>query len=255
MNKRQEEILILIYRFRFLTRAQIQSLIQQKYHSRLVTWLNDLTKNNYLKRFYNPNTVSYPAVYSLDNQGRKYLKDNSQSLKINLKALDKIWRESKLTIQFRYHCLTLADGYISLFETTKKMGSELHFYTKNDLQNIKYLIIPHPDAYFCIKEPNGIKKYYFLDVFDYYANNQKFIKRIQKYLDYFDDGYWQDQTDCPFPEVIFVVSDERSYSYLNWYLPKILEDSDDINFYLISKEKIKKEGFNKNSLRKMEAKD
>jgi hypothetical protein len=229
--------------------------MQQKYYSRLVIWLNDLTKNNFIKRFYNPNTVSCPAVYSLDNKSRKFLKENSQRLKIKMKTLDNVWRDDKLTAQFRFHCLTLADVYISLLETIKKSKAKLHFYTKNDLQNIKYLVIPHPDAYFYIKELNGTKKYYFLDIFDYYTNNQKFNKRIQRYLDYFDDDYWQDQTGCPFPEVIFVVSDERSYAYLNWYLPKVLEDNDEVNFYLISKAKIKTEGLNKNSLKKMEPED
>jgi len=255
MNKRQEEIITYLYRFRFLTRYQLQSLMQQKYYSRLVIWLNDLTKNNYIKRFYNHNLTNSPAIYSLDNQSCKYLKENSLRLKIKTKALDNVWREDKLTAQFRFHCLTLADCYTSILETTKKSNAELHFYAKNDLQNIKYLIIPHPDAYFYIKEPNGAKKYYFLDIFDYYCNNQKFNKRIQKYIDYYDDGYWQDQTGCKFPEVIFVVSDDRSYSYLNWYLPKVLEDDDDINFYLISKTQIKTKGFNKDSLKKMVVED
>ncbi len=251
MNKRQEEIITYLYRFRFLTRFQLQSLMQQKYYSRLVIWLNDLTKNNYIKRFYYHNLTNSPAIYSIDNQGRKYLKDNSERLKIKTKSLDKVWRDEKLTTQFRFHCLTLADVYVSLLETIKKSNAKLAFYTKNDLQNIKYLINPHPDAYFIIKELSGVKKYYFLDIFDYFANNQKFNKRVQKYLDYFDDSYWQDQTGCNFPEVIFVTSDERSYSYLNWYLPKVLEDNDDVDFYLISKQQIKTNGFNKSSLKKM----
>lgn len=255
MNKRAKEILIYLYRFRFLTRFQIQSLTCQKYYSRVVIRLDDLLKKNFIKRFYNPNLVNSPAVYSLDNQGRKYLIDNCESLKLNKTALDKVWRISKLTSQFRNHCLTLADCYIALKDTITKLGSTLHFYTKNDLQNIKYLIIPHPDAYFFIQELSGIKKYYFLDIFDFYTNNLKLKKRIQNYLDYFDDNCWQDQTGCSFPEVIFVTCDDRSYSYLNWYLPKVLEDNDDINFFLISKQQIKINGFNKESLKKMEAED
>jgi hypothetical protein len=149
----------------------------------------------------------------------------------------------------------LADGFLSLDKTIKNSGAELHFYTKNELQNIKYLIVPHPDAYFYIKESDGSKKYYFLDIFDYYVDKQKINKRIQRYLDYFDEAYWQDQTGCPFPEVIFIVSEEKSFSYLNWYLPKVLEDNEEINFYLITKEKMATEGFNKNSLKKIEVED
>ena len=255
MNKRAKEILIYLYRYRFLTREQIQRLLDQKYSSRTAVWLDNLLKKNFIKRFYNPNLVNSPAVYSLDNQGRKYLIDNYKDLKLNKTALDKVWRINKLTTLFRNHCLTLADCYIALKETITKLGSTLHFYTKNDLQNIKYLIIPHPDAYFYIQETSGIKKYYFLDIFDFYTNNQKLAKRIQRYIDYFDDSYWQDQTGCNFPEIIFVTADDRSYSYLNWYLPKVLEDNDDINFYLISKLQIKINGFNKESLKKMVSED
>ena len=255
MKKRATEILIYLYRFRFLTREQIQGLMDQKFHSLTISRLNDLLKNNFIKRFYNPNLVNSPAVYSLDNFGRKYLKDNYKDLNLNKTALDKVWRVNKLTAQFRNHCLTLADVYISLKKTVTKLGSKLSFYTKNDLQNIKYLIIPHPDAYFFIQEISGLKKYYFLDIFDFYSNPQKLKNRIQQHLDYFDDNYWQDQTGCSFPEVIFVTSDNRSYSYLNWYLPKVLEDDDDINFYLISKQQIKINGFNKESLKKMVPED
>ena len=113
MKKRAKEILIYLYRFRFLTREQIQGLMDQKFHSLTISRLNDLLKNNFIKRFYNPNLVNSPAVYSLDNFGRKYLKDNYKDLNLNKTALDKVWRVNKLTAQFRNHCLTLADVYIS----------------------------------------------------------------------------------------------------------------------------------------------
>ena len=255
MNKRAVEILINLYRFRFLTREQIQKLLNQKYYSRIVAWLNDLLKKSVIKRFYNPNIVNSPAVYSLDNNGRKYLRDNCQNLKINKTVLDKVWRIDKLSAQFRTHCLTLADCYLALKETVSKTGASLNFFTKNDLVGIKYLINPHPDAYFYIQESNGVKKYYFLDVFDFYTDTRKITKRIQKHLDYFDDNYWQEQTGCQFPEVILVTSDQKAYSYLNWYLPKVLEDNDEINFYLISKIQIKTEGINKESLKKIIEKD
>lgn len=255
MKNKEKEILIYLYRFRFLTREQIQRLTDQKFHSLTISRLNDLLKNNFIKRFYNPNLVNSPAVYSLDNQGRKYLIDNYKDLKLNKTVLDKVWRINKLTTQFRNHCLTLADVYISLKDTVAKLEATVSFYTKNDLQNIKYLITPHPDAYFYVKDSSGFKKYYFLDIFDFYTNNLKLKKRIQQHLDYFDDNYWQDETGCNFPEVIFVTSDERSYSYLNWYLPKVLEDNDDVNFYLISKQQIKINGFNKASLKKMVTED
>lgn len=255
MNKREKEILFYLYRFWFLTREQIQKLLDQKHSSRTAVWLDNLLKKGFIKRFYNPSLVNRAAVYTLDNGGRRYLIDSSKDLKLNKTTLDKVWRSNKLTNQFRFHCMTLADCYIALKETVSKTGANIKFYSKNDLVGIKYLVNPHPDAYFYIQETNGTKKYYFLDIFDFYTNNLKLTKRVQKYLDYFDDGYWQDQTGCQFPEIIFLTSDKKSYSYLSWHIPKVLEYNDEVNFYLISKIQVKNKGINKETLKKMVIED
>ena len=53
MNKREEEILVNLYRFRFLTKDNLQCLLKQSYHSRLVNIHNcDLPKVFESNRFW-----------------------------------------------------------------------------------------------------------------------------------------------------------------------------------------------------------
>ncbi|NCC71197.1 hypothetical protein EOM09_06455, partial [bacterium] len=249
-NKQSEEILLNLYRFRFLTRVQIQWLLNQKYYSRLVIWLDDLIKMKMVKQFYESKKIGVAAIYSLDNEGRKYLK----ALGKNKLVLDKIWREKQFTNQFKYHCLAVADSFINLKKTVNKANSELSFYTKNELIGLRGLPVPHPDAYFYIEEVNGQKKYYFLDVLDGFINKQKIKNRINLYLDYFDENIWQEMTGKIFPEIIFVVGDTSAYFFLKNYLRQILTD-DEVNFYLISLTKMKYNGFNRQTLNRVEMAD
>jgi len=166
LTKKQLEILTLLYRFRFLNRLQIQKLLNQKDFKRIIINLNQLTNTNYIRRYYNTKTVTIPAIYSLGLEGRKYLLKQSDLKKINKTILDRVWREKKLSLQFKQHCLLVADIYLSLIILTEKSGSILNFRTKTELSSIKDLINPNPDAYFSLTKANGSKKRYFLDIFN-----------------------------------------------------------------------------------------
>ena len=72
MNKREEEILVNLYRFRFLTRGQLQCLLKQSYHSRLVIWLKELLSKNYIGCLDRRGKITDSYIYFLENNGRKY---------------------------------------------------------------------------------------------------------------------------------------------------------------------------------------
>jgi len=252
MNKRQNEILYYLYRFRFLTRNQLQQLLHHKHFNRVIVWLNNLTESDYIRRYYNSKTVTIPAVYSLGLNGRKYLKNNPNYKNIKPTVLDRVWREHKLSAQFRNHCLFLADIYLSLSSLTSKTKAKLCFYTKTDLRGIKDLILPYPDAYFSIEEATGSKKYYFLDIFDDLPARMVLRKRVRQYFGYYTDECWQNHTKKPFPEIILVCPDERSKNYLCRYIPKPLEYEPEIRFYLSTWGDIRSRGISKETLQKVE---
>ncbi len=255
MNSQQDQILQHLYTFRFLNRNQIQQLLNHKQFNRIIIWLNELTESQFIRRYHNPKTVTVAALYSLGLKGRKYLKDNPEFKQVKLSVLDRVWREHTLSTQFREHCLFIADCYLSLSKLVKTTGATLHFYTKTDLQGLKYLILPYPDACFSIEEPSGAKKSYFLDVFDDLPARMMLRKRIRQYFQYFENAYWQDHNDNPFPSIILVCPDHRSHNYLNLHIQKQLEEESGLSFYLTTRDTIKAKGIIRESLRKVEPKN
>ncbi len=241
MNK-QNQILLHLYTFRYLTRKHIQTLLNQKQYNRVT--LNNLVQSGYIRRFYNPKTVTIPAIYSLGVKSRKYLKDNKEFKDINPLLLNRIWREPKLSLQFRKHCLLLADIYVSL----KGLGN-LRFYTKTMLTGMTHMILPVPDAYFSLHE-----KPYFLDIIDELPARMVLRRRIRQYFEYYEENHWQDYNPKPFPAIILICPDERSKNYLHKFIQRTLEDNPDLSFYLSTWEQVKAKGLNLNTMPRVEAK-
>ena len=251
LKPKQTEILTLLYRFRFLTRPQIQKIFKHKHHSRILNWLNDLTQKQCINQSYDKKFISNPAIYSLAPLGRKYLKSIPE---IKQTLLSRVWRESKYSIQFQNHHLFLADIYLSLLTLTTKSKAKLHFHTKTDLSGMDHLIKPSPDAYFAIVEPDSNVKRYFLDIFDDLPPTV-FRKRVRQYFRYYASDEWQDNTDKPFPEIILICPSTRIKNHLFYYIQKKLSREPNMNIYLTTKESILANGLNRQTLEKIEPKD
>ncbi len=241
-------ILILIYRFRFLNRFQIQKLLNHKYHHRILIWLNYLTKEKYLKRYYYQKLAGTPSVYSLGTKARKYFKEHPEIKNVQISLLDRVWAEYKNSSLYKRHCLFLGDIYLSLVDLTTRAKSMLNFYTKVDLHFMKYMIFPRPDAYFSIAEQNSVTKRYFLDIFDYF-NAKDFIERIDKYVYYFEKGFWQNNTNKPFPAILMISPTSSAKDYIEKKIKEILKVKNlYIPFYLTTYEEIKYKGINREVL-------
>lgn len=247
LKDRQLEILTLLYRFRFLNRPQIQKLLNHKNHTLVINWLNSLVKTKHIVSDFKRQLGNVPTVYFLGTNGRKELIKRDD---INQKLLKRVYQEKKASLAFRNHCMLLADTYISLLSLTQKNNATLSFYTTVDLTDIKYLILPHPDAYFSIKQ-NAFTKRYFLDVFNPQVSEKWLYKRVKQYFNYYNEDYWQDHNKNPFPEILFVYSEEKTRKTLIKYVKKGLEDEDDINFSLINMVDIKDKGLRKEILQKI----
>ena len=73
LKDRQLEILMLLYRFRFLNRIQIQQLLNHKNHSLVIHWLNELTEQKYIISFFKKELGNIPTVYCLGTKAKKVL--------------------------------------------------------------------------------------------------------------------------------------------------------------------------------------
>lgn len=242
-------ILTLLYRFRFLERQQIQILIGHNHSSRVSLWLRVLVQEGYIRRFYNQHQVTVAAQYSLGLKGRKYLKQSA--FESDEKVLNRVWREKAVSAEFRRRCIRIADIFLSLLSLVKETQAELKFWTKTDLYNVQYLVLPHPDAYFSLAEKTGRKQYYFLDLFDELTPRMVLRKRVRQYLNYHEAELWQDETGKAFPNVILVFSDEHAYKYCYKQIQKLLADDIGINFYLATWEQVKVQGLSRAVLKKV----
>jgi hypothetical protein len=255
LKPKPAQIIYQLYRFRYLSRLHIQTLLHHKHHSRITTWLNELTTNASITMFYQKSFAALPAVYSLGVNGRKYLKGNQETFPdVKPKLLDRAWRESERSQEFRERCLLLADIYLTLTALVKATNATLHFYTQTDLHDTKFLILPNPWAYFVIDEANGTVKRYFLEIFD--DRPVSFArKRVSQYFTYFSDRFWQNHTDKSFPEIILVCPTKRVLSHLQHVIEKKLDREPEILFYLSTWDEIKQKGLNRDTLHKVEARE
>jgi hypothetical protein len=242
LNPKLIEILTLLYRFRFLTREQIQKMLGHKYHSRILSWLTELVELKYIAKFYDRSVIGEPAKYYLDTEGRKYLKKVQG---ISLEPLSRVWREKNYSKQFRTHCLFVADIYLSLNDNNMLQK----FSTKTDLYGVANLISPLPDAYFIIED-----RRYFLDIFDDIAPIY-LRKRIKEHFQYFNSDEWQDNTDKPFPDIVLVCPNTRIKNHLYFYIQNKIDEDSEISFYLTTWEAIKQKGLTKEVLEKVKPKD
>ena len=248
IKPRQQEILVLLHKFRFLNRKQIQSLLNHKYHRLVQEWLNELILKKYISQFYDNKVAPQPAVYSLDKNGRRYLRKTEK-----IRPRKTGWRDAKLSQVFRDHCLFLANINLSLLALTTKNKTTLDFKTKTELAGIKHLIQPPPDAFFSIKGKAGAKRY-FLDVFDDIPPIA-LRKRVKQYFEYFDSDEWQDNTGKPFPEVILICPNNRIKGHLYYFIQNKIDDDSELVFYLATHEEIKIKGLGRDSLHKVVEKE
>ncbi len=252
LKDRQKDILLLLYRFRFLKRSQIQTLLKHKQFNRIIIWLNDLTEKQYVRRYYDQKFAPDISVYSLGNTARSYFRQNPDK-KIHTALLDRVWREHKYSQAFRNHWVFLADIYISLLSLAGKTGATLKFFTQVDLCKMRYLIDPAPDAFFSITEKAGSTQRYFLDIFDLYVHRAEMQKRFRQYFHYYEKRDWQDHNENPFPLIIFIAPNDWAKGYLGRNIKKLLKQKEDnLQFYLSTWGEIKARGITKETLHKIE---
>jgi hypothetical protein len=224
ITNRQTQILLLLYRFRFLNRHHLQLFLNHKDPHQIKTWLKNLTDQKVLNKIYYENK---PAIYFLNSGSLPVLKDQG----LTSQQLKKVYREKTRSRKFVSHCLFLADIYFHFARLLDKSGT-LHFYTKADLSDFDYLFNPLPDAYIAIKK--GKVKRYFLEIVDEKAPRFVLEKLIEKYFDYYQDKIWQQHTRHPFPSVLLICPTQSVIKTFN----EIISDEDgEISFFLTTKDK------------------
>jgi len=260
LTDKQLEILLLIYRFRFLTRIQIQQFLNHKDYSLVNRYLKTLTNQKLINRIYSTERadINNPAIYFLATKSKSLLKDYE---KCNPDVLGRVYREKHRSETFRNHCLLLADLYFKFQEAARKREAICHFYTATDISDIAYAPLPLPDAYITISEAcnnsvivkEGRKhiKRYFLDIFNDGMPMFAIRRRIFQYCRYYTGNYWQDHNKDPFPKIFLICPNLRVQKSLLKSIRQTLDTEDaDISFILGLKDDIQKRGIKGNTWEK-----
>jgi hypothetical protein len=236
VTPKQLEILLLLYRFRFLNRIQIQKLLNHKDPRRINTWLKNLTDRNIIGRKYSNKLLvnTKPAVYHLATKSRNILLGKSG---IQEKLLKRVYRDKTRSNRLVDHCVLTADIYLFLLSLTK--DKKLHFFTKTDLATHYYLPYKRPDAYIAIEDETT--KRYFLEIIDEETPRFMLRSKIAQYVDYADSKNWEKNTSHPFPSILIVCPNENIYNFLAKHIAQVLEEEVEleVDFYLCTKEMIR----------------
>lgn len=237
INGQQNQILFLLYKFRFLTINQLLKYFNHKYPSRIREWLTDLKKRKYISAIVENTDPTKHHIFCLATKAKYILQEN---VDCDETFLDRLYKEKGLKENFRNHCLFIVDIYL-YFLSQQEKGSTLHFLTQQDLKGYDFFPEELPDVYIAVETKEGTDKY-FLDLFDEYRKPPGVARfSIRKYITYGTDGNWQANTEnTPFPSLLFIVQDERRLKHLFMYgKAKLAKSFEDISLFLTTQDAIR----------------
>lgn len=149
VTKKQLEILILLYSFRYLNRHHLQKFLHHKSHSLITTYLKDLTDRDIIGRNYRKTLpdINKPATYFLSLNSRPILIEHG----FDETVLKRVYKEKSNSKAFQEHWLFITDLYFDFLETAQRNKAELKFLTATDLKNYAFTPLSQPDAYIVVK--------------------------------------------------------------------------------------------------------
>ncbi|HSX28448.1 MAG TPA: replication-relaxation family protein [Candidatus Saccharimonadales bacterium] len=261
LTKKQQEILRLLYIFRFLNRIQIQALLNHKDPKTINLWLRDLRTKGYVEWIYSTHFAekTKPAIYYLALNGVRYLrtltrKSKGEDGEIEVRPtyspaeLRKRYKEPTRSQTFIDRCILVADCVITLRKedtTNETKGKKLRYYYQTEadylLERSYYHFVLdiddeliHPHLIFCQdkldkegKEEATLESY-ILEIFDSTLPRYRMKKRLGDYVKFLDDegDEWKDQTDTEkLPIVLFVCPRMSDLIYAKRRTRKLVADA------------------------------
>lgn len=203
-NAKQLEILRLFYRFRFLTSTHLVILLNLKHtnpnqiHQRLKVLLdNHLIDRHYSDQY---RIDRRPAEYFLLKDGvaalKQYMGDKCDS-----KVLHSIYSDTITKPKPIAQYLRVCTIYCYL---KKCYGDDnLKFFTKSQIRSYTYFPRRRPEAFIRL-DVGGEQKEFFLEVIDPNKPFFDYVAKVRRYIEYSDDGTWQEKTGRKLPAILFI---------------------------------------------------
>jgi len=253
ITNKQQQILTLLYTYRFLDRKQIQTILHHKSHKTITIWLQDLRAKQYVEWIYSTDFAekTKPATYHLGINGVRWLRatqnypvaeirkryydsGRSQGFISRSKVLADISIElaGKTSESLRYVCQT----------ATEYAGATSPFHFIQDLE------IPRPDL--CYSKQSGSAKTTYLVLFlDATLPRERVKRRLKLYVDFLDYelAKWQEKSgEKKRPTVLFICPSLSDLLYAKRRTRKLLRDiphKDDLHLKFETLDTVKALGF------------
>lgn len=238
ITSKQQAILKLIYKYRFLNRIQIQTLLRHKDKRRIISWLKDLREKQYIDWHYDSTDFiarSQPAIYYIALNGIRFLRDQNHHPNQELR---KQYKEPERTQIFIDRCLLIADCCITL-----RNSAEYSYILPADYVGLdneySFLDELRPQLYFSKRQNNNVTNY-LLESFDVALPRHQLRKRLKDYVDYLDA---RDGTNEPQPVALFVCATVADLLYVKRRVKQLTQDEGvDMQIRVTMLDKIKTSG-------------
>ncbi len=206
ITTKQQDILKLLYKYRFLNRIQIQTFMGHKNNRRIAEWLKDLIDKQYVEWIYDGDNFAEktkPAIYYLGLNGIRFLRTTDE---YPPEELRKRYRESSRKPDFIARSILIADCCLNL-ESKTVSRTHYSFVTASDYMDPDsdhaFLAELQPQLCF-VKETPKSKTVYLLEIFDQTTPRYMVKKRLNDYVAYLEDGDWENETGDDKPPVILI---------------------------------------------------
>lgn len=215
LNSNQEHLLLLIYKFRYITAhlvAQHRMVLKWSVSNTLAILLDKkLVGRRYDKSY---RLQGKGASYFLASEGLKLLKANQ---KLNADNLRVRYKDNSLSDSFIEHHLSVFKAYIRF---KVDYPDRFQIFTKYELPDRNNYPENKADLYLKPKASND--KAYFLDIFE---DVPFFVikDRINDYISHYDEGNIDKEH---YPTVLLVCPSPRIEQRVDNYLNSLLEDID-----------------------------
>lgn len=221
LTNKQQEIIKLLYKYRFLNRIQIQALMNHKDYKTINVWLKDLREKGYVEWIYSTHFAekTKPAVYYLALNGIRYLKTLDSH---PVEELRKRYRESTRSQTYIDHCIMIADCCLSLEQARDESDPAIqswYFYEAEadfiEESYYHFLLASEsirPNLCFSKEVWEGMgeavtEQHYLLEIFDATLPRYRMKKRLTDYITYLDEDseVWKETTDTDKLPIILLV--------------------------------------------------
>jgi len=206
ITTKQKEILHYLYRFRFLNRIQIQTLLNHKDAKNTNAWLKDLTTKNYTGRIFEKTAgINKPAIYYLSKSGIKFF---SSAEGTDKKRLRKLYQENRRSQGFIDQCMLIADIYLKL---RAQNLSDLKFYTQADFATNSIISDLQPSFAYIYSKDTKLQ-HYTCEIIKDGTPRFAIRSRTNQYIEFF-----KNQPDM---QIVFVCQSKKILEFVQKYIEK-----------------------------------